>query len=58
MTQKNICPKIISSATAGRGIGSVMNIIVAMIDIAKTIIPSGDKPFGAGASISTPNKKS
>ena len=40
---------MISSATVGKGTGSVMNKMVATADIVRTIMPSRLRPSGCGS---------
>ena len=46
------CPTMMSSGTVGSGIGSVMNSMVAMIDMTSTVWPSWVRPDGVGSAIS------
>ena len=46
-------PMIMSSATPGRGMGSVMNIIVAITDMVSTICPARVSPSGGSKLNST-----
>ena len=50
-SSRNIWPRMISRATAGRGMGSVMNRTVAPTVMTSTRQPSGVTPSGTGPSI-------
>ena len=45
-------PTMMSSGTVGSGMASVMNSMVAMSDMTRTIWPSWVRPAGVGADIS------